>query len=32
MGRTNDELVDVKLLHGVRGGCLLFGLQSPSTV
>ena len=25
-GRTDDELVDAKLLHGVRGGGLLVGL------
>lgn len=25
-GRTEHELVDADLLHGVGGGCLLFGL------
>ena len=30
--RTNDELVDAKLLHGVRGGRLLFGLHTTGKI
>lgn len=30
--RTDDELVDAKLLHGVRGGGLLVGLHGQGFI